>query len=335
MSKILITGCAGFIGFSTARKLLQKRNKIVGVDNLNNYYNKNFKNLRIQILKKNKNFFFYKIDINNFNELIKISKKHKFNKIIHLAAQPGVQYSFKNPKSYLKNNIDGFLNILELAKKIKCKHLLFGSSSSVYGLNNKFPFKESQNVDHPISIYSMTKRSNELMAHSYSYNFKIPITGLRFFTVYGPYGRPDMSVLKFINNIYNKKKIPIYNFGNNRRDFTFIDDIVNRIVSLLNKVPKSSKNTKNNKPNSFSSCIRLLNIGTSNTISINRLIFLIETNLGIKSKKIFYPKLKGDVEKTLADNSNIKKIVNKSKFTPYKIGIKKTVEWYLSFKKKL
>ena len=334
MKPILVTGCAGFIGFYISKKLIIKGYKIIGIDNLNNYYNRNSKIERLDILKKYKNFNFYKTDINNYSELKKIFIKNKFNKILHFAAQPGVQYSFKNPKSYIKNNINGFLNILELAKEIKCKHLIFASSSSVYGLNKNYPLSENQNVDHPISIYSVTKRSNELMAHVYSHNFNLPITGLRFFTAYGPYGRPDMAVLKFISRIYQRKKIKIFNYGKNIRDLTFIDDAVDRIFSLINKIPKSNKLIKKLRPNKNPSKFRILNIGTSKTIKVITILKIIENILKIHAKKEFLPSLKGDVRKTYADDKNFKLITKKSSRTSYYEGIKKTVSWYMGTIKK-
>tara|TARA_B100000214_G_C23945426_1_gene617777 strand:- start:654 stop:1658 length:1005 start_codon:yes stop_codon:yes gene_type:complete len=334
MKSILVTGCAGFIGFYISKKLIVKGYKIIGVDNLNNYYSRKSKLDRLDILKKYKNFYFYKIDINNLLILKKIFKKHKFNKILHFAAQPGVQYSFKNPQNYIKNNINGFLSILELAKEIKCKHLIFASSSSVYGLNKKYPLSENQNVDHPISIYSMTKRGNELMAHVYSHNFNLPITGLRFFTAYGPYGRPDMAVLKFISKIYQGKKIDLYNYGKNIRDFTFVEDAVDRIFSLINKIPKSSKNLKTLAPNKSRSRLRILNVGTSKTIRVTELIKIIEKTLNIKANKKYLPSLQGDVSKTYADDKNLRRVIKTKSKTTYHDGIKKTVMWYLKSIKK-
>jgi len=329
MKSILVTGCAGFIGFSLSKKLIYKGYKVIGIDNLNNYYDNKSKVKRLNIIKKYKKFIFYKIDINNYLALKKIFSKHKFDKILHFAAQPGVQYSFENPKSYIKNNIDGFLNILELSKEIKCKHLIFASSSSVYGLNKNYPLSENQNVDHPISIYSMTKRSNELMAHVYSHNFNIPITGLRFFTVYGPYGRPDMAVIKFISKIYNRKKIELFNHGKNIRDFTYIDDVVDRVYSLINKIPLKSKKLKKLKPNKSSSRLRILNIGNSKTIKVISIVKIIEKILKTQAKKKFLPPLRGDVGKTYADNKNLKIITKKNFHTSYYDGIKKTISWYL------
>ena len=332
MKNIFVTGCAGFIGFHFCNKLLSENYFVIGIDNLNDYYDVKLKKSRLKILNSHKNFKFYKGDIKNFNKLQKIYKKKKFNKIIHLAAQPGVNYSFINPKSYIDNNLTGFSNILELARKIKCKHLLFASSSSVYGLNKKFPLKEIDNVDHPISTYAATKRSNELMAHVYSLNFGIKVTGIRFFTVYGPFGRPDMSILIFINNIFKKKKIKIYNNGNNFRDFTYIDDVVARLFFLLENKKSYNKAIKlNYMPNESSCNFRLINIGNSKLIKMTNLIKIIEKKLNLKAKKQYLPKLRGDLQKTFADNKNLKKMMKKFHITSYEDGIEKTINWYKDF----
>ena len=333
MQNILITGCAGFIGFHISKKLLQHNYFVIGIDNLNSYYDVKLKKSRLKILKLNKKFKFYKGDIRNLKTLTKIFKEKKFSKIIHLAAQPGVNYSFVNPKSYIDNNLIGFANILELAKKIKCKHLIFASSSSVYGLNKKYPLREVDNVDHPISTYAATKKSNEVMAHVYSYNFNIKMTGIRFFTVYGPYGRPDMSILKFINNIYKKKKIDVYNNGNNFRDFTFIDDVTDRLYFLLNYGKSYTKSKKKiYGPNESISNFKIFNIGNSKLIKMTDLIKIIEKNLNLKAKKVFLPKLRGDLQKTFADNRDLKKIMKHFKATSYDEGIKKTINWYKEYK---
>ena len=239
--KYLVTGAAGFIGMHTCLKLLKKNFEVVGIDNLNDYYDVNLKIARINILKKKNNFTFYKTDIVDFKKLKKIFKKSSPTHIIHLAAQPGVRYSLKNPEAYTNSNLLGFANILECARYTKIKHLVFASSSSVYGGNLKFPFSEKDNVDHPISYYAATKKSNELMAHAYSHLFKIPVTGLRFFTVYGPWGRPDMSLFLFTRAIKNNLPIKAFNKGNMYRDFTYIDDIVEAVYKISKKLPKSSK----------------------------------------------------------------------------------------------
>ena len=333
MKNILVTGCAGFIGFHISKKLLERNYFVIGIDNLNSYYDVKLKKSRLKSLKVNKKFKFYKGDIKNIKTLIKIFKEKKFSKIIHLAAQPGVNYSFINPKSYIDNNLIGFANILELARKIKCKHLVFASSSSVYGLNKKYPLREVDNVDHPISTYAATKKSNEIMAHVYAYNFNIKITGIRFFTVYGPYGRPDMSILKFINNIYKNKKIDVYKNGNNFRDFTFIDDVTDRLYFLLNYSKSYSKQKKKiYDPHESISNFKIFNIGNSKLIKMTNLIKLIEKNLNLSAKKVFLPKLRGDLQKTFADNRELKKIMKNFKVTSYDEGIKKTIDWYKKYK---
>ena len=332
MKNIFVTGCAGFIGFHLCKKLLDKNYFVIGVDNLNNYYDVKLKKSRLKILKLNKNFKFHKGDIKNFKTLVKIFKEKKFSKIVHLAAQPGVNYSFVNPKSYIDNNIIGFSNILELARKVKCKHLVFASSSSVYGLNKKYPLREVDNVDHPISTYAATKKSNEIMAHVYAYNFNIKTTGIRFFTVYGPYGRPDMSILKFINKIYKNKKIEVYNKGNNFRDFTYIDDVIDRLYFILNNKKNYNQKKKNiYNPNESPSNFKIFNMGNSQLIKMTNLIKIIEKNLNLNAKKILLPKLRGDLQKTFADNKDLKKLMSNFKITSYESGIKKTINWYKKY----
>ena len=244
---ILVTGCAGFIGFHLAKKLIEKNLLVVGIDDLNKYYDVKLKKDRLKILNKTTKrgkFKFYKTDISKIDDIKKVFKKHNIDYVVHLAAQAGVRYSIQNPEAYVKSNLVGFANILENCKNNKVKHLLYASTSSVYGSNTKFPYKEKHRTDHPIQFYAATKRSNELMAHSYSHLFKLPTTGLRFFTVYGPWGRPDMALYKFTKNIIQNKYIDLYNKGNHSRSFTYIDDIVFAIISLLKKTPKIKRNTR-------------------------------------------------------------------------------------------
>ena len=329
MKNILITGCAGFIGMHISEKLLKNNYKVIGVDNINNYYDTRIKLNRLKILNKYKNFFFFKKDLRNKNTLEHIYSKKKFNLILHLAAQAGVRYSLKNPKNYIENNIDAFLNILEFAKHKKIKHLLYASSSSVYGTNKKQPFSEEDNVNHPISIYAVTKRTNELMAHTYSHLYKIPTTGIRFFTVYGPYGRPDMALFKFTKNILLKKKILLFNKGNMYRDFTYIEDTVDALYKLINKKPKFEK--KQIKINSSKSNFRLINIGNNKKTKLLDFLKILEKNLKIKAK-IEYDKIQmGDVKSTVTSNKNLKKIIKMKKPTSHEIGIKKFVEWFLNY----
>ena len=329
---ILVTGCAGFIGMHIANKLLQQKYNVFGVDNLNNYYDVNLKKSRIKILKKFKNFYFFKMDLKNKNTLDKIYSKRKFSLILHLAAQAGVRYSLKNPKNYLENNIDGFLNILEFSKKKKIKHLIYASSSSVYGANLKQPFSEKDNVDHQISMYAVTKRTNELMAHTYSHLYSLPTTGIRFFTVYGPYGRPDMALYKFTKNILENKKILLFNKGLMYRDFTYIDDTVDALAKIINKNPKKMKiNKKINEPHNSNCNFKIFNIGNNKKTKLLDFVKILENYLD-KKGMVKYDKIQmGDVRSTVASNNILKKYINMKKPTNHKIGIKKFVDWYLKY----
>ncbi len=321
---ILITGCAGFIGFHTAQTLLNDNYSIIGIDNLNNYYDVNLKKERLKILKKFKNFHFKKINIENKKNVEKIFKKFKPQKIIHLAAQAGVRYSLINPHAYINSNIVGFMNILDNAKKIKCKHLVYASSSSVYGGLKKYPFKENFKIDTPISMYAATKKSNELMAHVYSHLYKLPTTGLRFFTVYGPYGRPDMSLFLFVKAILKKQKINVFNYGKMKRDFTYIDDIVGGTIKVLFKPPKSIKN---------SPPYRIFNIGNNNPVKLESFIKIIEKELQIKAIKNKMPIQKGDIPVSFASISNLNKITGYKPKTTVNKGILNFIKWYKEYNK--
>ncbi len=332
MESILVTGCAGFIGMHITKKLLSKNYKVFGVDNLNNYYDVNLKKKRINLLKKYKNFIFYRKDLKDPNILNNIYKKKKFKTILHLAAQAGVRYSLKNPKNYLENNVDSFLNILEFAKNKKIKHLIYASSSSVYGLNTKQPFSEEDNVNHPISMYAVTKRTNELMAHSYSHLYNLPTTGIRFFTVYGPYGRPDMALFKFTKNILENKEITLFNKGNMYRDFTYIDDTVDALYKIINKpIQKNSKNKKKYSINESESSFRLINIGNNRKTKLMDFVRILETNLNKKAKIKFDKIQMGDVKSTVTSKKNLNNLINMKKPTNHKIGIMKFVNWFLSY----
>ena len=320
----LVTGCAGFIGMHLTMSLLKKNKSVIGIDNMNNYYDVYLKKKRLSNLKKFKKFNFKKVDIKNLNSLKKIVKDYKIDYIINLAAQAGVRYSITNPETYFENNIKGFFNILEIAKSKKVKHLVYASSSSVYGASQKKVFKESDNVDQPISFYASSKRSNELMAHSYSYIYGIPVTGIRYFSVYGPWGRPDMSLFIFTKKILSGKSIDVFNKGKMKRDFTFIDDAVNATYKIIHKIPKINRDNKICK-------FKIFNVGGGNTISLINYIKLIEKNLGIKAKKNLKGMQLGDVKATLSNNDDLKSSV---KFNPkinIKIGIKKFIDWYKSF----
>ena len=329
---ILVTGCAGFIGFHVAKKLLQKKYKIIGIDNINSYYSIKLKKDRLSELKKFKHFNFFKIDLIKKKKLDYIMKKFKPNYIIHLAAQAGVRFSIKNPDSYLNSNILGTFNILKVAHNIKVKHLIIGSSSSVYGANKKIPFKEIDKTDHQVSFYAATKKSTEALAHAYSSLWKLPITMLRFFTVYGPFGRPDMAYFKFTKKILKGRKIDIYNKGKMYRDYTYVDDIVDGIFKILNKIPKiSSKRKIKNDSLSPVAPFRILNIGNTKKIYLLDFINTLEKILNRKIKRNYLPMQKGDVYSTLSDSSLLRRLTRYNPKTDYKIGIKKFLDWYLNY----
>ena len=331
-TKLFITGSSGFIGFHVAKRYLDKGFKVYGFDSMNSYYDVKLKRSRLNILKKYKNFSFTKGNLENQKKLNSSINKFKPSIIIHLAAQAGVRYSIENPKIYLNSNIIGTFNVIECAKKLNIKHLIIGSSSSVYGANKKFPFQEIDKTDRQISFYAATKKSTENIAHSYSSLWKIPITVLRFFTVYGPWGRPDMAYFKFTKNILRGKKIDVYNKGKMYRDYTYIDDIVDGIVKLTNKIPKlnSSKKYKNDSI-SHVAPIRTLNIGNTKKVLLSDFIRAIEKNLNKKAVKRFLPMQKGDVYSTLSDSSLLRRITGYNPKTKYKDGIKKFLNWYLDY----
>ena len=320
--KILITGVAGFIGFHLTKKLLQNKCKVIGIDNLNNYYDVNLKLKRLKLIKKQ--IKFYKIDITNFKKLKDIFKKYNPDIVINLAAQAGVRYSIKQPKKYISVNIKGFFNVIELSRKFKVKHFLFASSSSVYGKNTKIPFNENDNTSSQTNIYGVTKKTNEIMAHSFSHLYNLKCTALRFFTVYGPWGRPDMALFKFTQNILNEEEIKIFNFGNMFRDFTYIDDAVNYTFNLIKK--KKNKSYNNN-------LFEIFNIANSKPVNIMKFIKIIEFYLKKKAKikKIEY--LKTEMLKTHSDPKKLERTLGKIKKTSLKLGVKKFIIWYKNFHK--
>ena len=340
--KILITGAAGFIGFHLAKKLIENKISVITIDNLNNYYDVNIKKKRIRILndiaKKNKVLFkLYKFDLSDKKKFKNISKI-KFNIIINLAAQAGVRYSLQKPHSYVKSNIEGFLNILELARNIKKSTVIYASTSSVYGGSKDTPFDEKNPAVHPLQLYAATKRSNELMAHAYSYLFSINTIGLRFFTVYGPWSRPDMSLFTFAKNIVDGKPIKIFNKGNHIRDFTYVDDIVESIYKLITshryKKYKIQKKIGITNPSSSSAPFEIYNIGNNKPTNLMYYINLIEKGLGKKAKKKFVNFQKGDIQNT---HANINKLIKKIKFKPstsIEKGVKNFCDWFLSYYKK-
>ena len=331
-TKLFITGSSGFIGFHVAKRYLDKGYIVHGLDSMNNFYDIKLKKSRLKILKRYKNFSFTKGNLENQTILNNSLSKFKPALIIHLAAQAGVRYSIKNPKVYLNSNITGTFHVIEAAKKFKIKHLIIGSSSSVYGANKKFPFREIDKTDNQISFYAATKKSTENLAHSYSSLWKIPITVLRFFTVYGPWGRPDMAYFKFTKNILSGRKIDIYNKGKMYRDYTYIDDIVDGIFKLTNKIPKSNSLKKyKNDSLSHVAPIRILNIGNTEKILLSDFINTLEKELGKKAIKNFLPMQKGDVYSTLSDTKLLTRITGYKPRTKYKEGIKKFLNWYLNY----
>ena len=332
--KILITGTAGFIGFSLARSLLVDGYNIVGIDNINNYYSRKLKFNRLKILKKFKNFKFFKLDIRNKSKLNKCLKNYKIETVYHLAAQAGVRHSIIKPNDYVTNNLVGFFNILEFSKNKKIKHFLFASTSSVYGLNKKLPFSENDPVNHPSQFYAATKRSNELMAHSYSSIYGLKCTGVRFFTVYGPWGRPDMALFKFVNNILNEKPIDIYNFGDHIRDFSYIDDVVECLKKIKNKYPKKNKSINSHNPSLSSVPFQLLNIGNQNKVKLIDYIKEIEKILNINAKKNYLNLQLGDIPKSYSKMTNTDKLTKYKFKVNYKEGVKKFIDWFIKHHKK-
>ena len=330
--KIIVTGSSGFIGFHVSKKLLGSGNKVHGIDSMNNYYDVNLKKARLAILKKYKNFSFSKAKIENSKDLGKAFKKFKPTVVIHLAAQAGVRYSIEKPRVYLDSNITGTYNIIEIAKRLNVKHLIMASSSSVYGANKKIPFKEVDKTETQMSIYAATKKSNESMAHAYSNIWKIPITMVRFFTVYGPWGRPDMALFKFTRGILKNRKIDVYNNGKMYRDFTYIDDIVNGINLLISKVP-STKQLGKYKDDSLSPIapFRILNIGNTKKVFLLEFIKEIEKVLGKKAKRNYMPLQKGDVKQTLSNTNLLKRITNYNPKINFKTGIRNFLDWYLEY----
>ena len=334
MKKIFITGSSGFIGFHLSKLLLDKGCSVHGYDSMNDYYDIKLKKSRLLILKKYKNFSFIKNKLENRKILEKSISKYKPSCIIHLAAQAGVRYSIDKPLVYLSSNINGTYNVIEFAKKIGVNHLIIASSSSVYGSNKKIPFKEIDKSDTQLSIYAATKKSTESIAHAYSNIWKIPTTMLRFFTVYGPWGRPDMALFKFTKGIISKKRIDIYNNGKMFRDFTYIDDIVNGINLLINKPPNRNQlNKYKNDSLSNVAPFRILNIGNTKKVYLLDFIKALENELGKKAIKNLMPLQRGDVKITLSDCSLLKKITGYNPKTNYRVGIKKFLEWYRKYYK--
>ena len=348
--RVLVTGAAGFIGFHLSKRLLDEGSRVVGIDNLNAYYDVNLKKARLAILKKYDNFTFHKLNISNrraMEGLFRGSPKTEtfpvtrhasrvtdsFDTVVHLAAQAGVRYSITNPYAYIESNIAGFINILEGCRHHKVKHLVYASSSSVYGANTKMPFSIHHNIDHPVSLYAATKKSNELMAHTYSSLYKIPTTGLRFFTVYGPWGRPDMALFLFTRAILEGKPIDVFNYGKMQRDFTYIDDIIEGVVRVMKKTPKPNPSWSGNAPDPGTSYApyKVYNIGNNNPVELMTFIETIEKCLGKKAKKKLLPLQAGDVPATYADVDDLMNDVGFKPATPIEEGVGRFVEWYQNY----
>lgn len=330
---MLVTGSAGFIGFHVCKRLFADGYTVTGIDNLNTYYDIGLKHSRLSVLKDTPGFSFHELDIIDKKQIDELLSKEKFDYVINLAAQAGVRYSLTNPYAYLESNMHGFLNILEACRHHAPKHLVYASSSSVYGANTKMPFSVHHNVDHPISLYAASKKSNELMAHTYSALYNLPTTGLRFFTVYGPFGRPDMALFLFTKAILEGKPIDVYNHGKMKRDFTYVDDIVEGIVRVLNSVPKSNEqwNSKSPDPATSFAPYKLYNIGNNQPVELMQFISVLEDKLGKKAVKNMMPIQEGDVPETYADVDDLMKDVGFKPSTKIEDGISKFVDWYVTY----
>jgi UDP-glucuronate 4-epimerase len=334
--QIIVTGSAGFIGHAVCIKLLERGENIIGIDNHNNYYDVKLKNNRIKNLLKFSNYTHYKIDISHRQKLDKVFVNNKIQQVIHLAAQAGVRYSMENPIAYINSNIVGFAYILENCRHHNIKHLVYASTSSVYGANAKMPFSEHDNANHPLSIYAASKKSNELMAHSYSYLYHLPTTGLRFFTVYGPWGRPDMALFKFTKAILENKPIEVFNHGKHTRDFTYIDDIVKGVIKTLDNPATGNVDWNKNQPDPATSKApwRIYNIGNNKPVQLMSYINALEKALGKKANINFLPLQLGDVSDTFANIDNLEKKFNYKPSTSFTEGILNFVKWYIDYYKK-
>jgi UDP-glucuronate 4-epimerase len=333
--KLLLTGSAGFIGFHTAQILLARGDEVVGLDNLNDYYDVTLKQARLDILERSPNFRFVKLDLADRPGMGALFAQEKFQRVIHLAAQAGVRYSIQNPLAYIDSNVVGFANVLEGCRHNGTEHLVYASTSSVYGANTAMPFSVHQNVDHPLSFYAATKKANELMAHTYAHLYQLPVTGLRFFTVYGPWGRPDMALFLFTKNILAGKPIDVFNYGNHRRDFTYVDDIAQGVVRAMDRVATSNADWNSNEPDPGTSKApyRLYNIGNNEPVELIRYIELIEQYLGKKAQKNLLPLQQGDVPDTYADVEDLVRDVGYRPATSVEEGVRRFVEWYVAYYK--
>lgn len=329
--KILVTGAAGFIGYHLCQQLLWQGAEVVGIDNLNDYYDVTLKETRIARLKASPRFLFQKLDLGHRPSIERLFQDHNFQKVVHLGAQAGVRYSIENPHIYVDSNVVGFLNILEGCRHGGVEHLVFASSSSVYGKNRDMPFRVDQNVDHPVSLYAATKKSNELMAHTYSHLYGLAITGLRFFTVYGPWGRPDMAPFLFASAIFEDRPIKVFNNGDMKRDFTYVGDIVDGVIKTLSHHPKPLETGERLTPGTSNVPYRIYNIGNNQPVSLMRFIELLECSIGKEAKKDFLPMQPGDVKETFADTTDLQRDVGFKANTPIEIGVPKFVEWFRDY----
>ncbi len=331
--KLLVTGAAGFIGFHAAKRLLERGEQVVGVDNLSDYYDPGLKAARLEILQRHATFRFVKIDVADREAVDALFRAEKFQRVVHLAAQAGVRYSIVNPHAYVQSNITGFLHVIEGCRHNAVEHLVYASTSSVYGANTHMPFSERQNVDHPLTLYAATKKSNELMAHSYSSLYGLPTTGLRFFTVYGPWGRPDMALFLFTKNMLAGEPIEVFNDGRHRRDFTYVDDIVEGILAALDHTAAPDPNWNSDAPDPASSSApyRIYNIGNQRPVELLRYIEVLERCLGRKARKNLLPMQPGDVPDTWADVGALAGATGYRSGTDLETGVKRFVEWYLQY----
>ncbi len=331
--KVLVTGAAGFIGFHTAKQLLERGDEVVGLDNFNDYYDVRLKESRAEILDDFDQFRMVRLSLEDRDGMEALFAAEGFDKVVHLAAQAGVRYSIENPHSYIDSNIVGTLNVLEGCRHNEVQHLVYASSSSVYGANSAMPFSIHQNVDHPLALYGATKKANELMAHTYSNLYNIPTTGLRFFTVYGPYGRPDMALFLFTKAILKDEPIDVFNFGNHKRDFTFVDDIVEGVIRTMDKTatPNDEWDSADPDPGTSRAPYRIYNIGNQQPVELMRYIETIEDCLGKKAEKNLLPLQPGDVPDTYADTTDLMNDVGYQPATPIEVGVKKFVDWYLDY----
>jgi len=331
--KLLVTGAAGFIGFHTSRVLLERGDAVLGLDNLNDYYDVTLKQARLAALQRYPNFRFVKLDLADRTALPALFADERFERVIHLGAQAGVRYSITNPLAYIDSNVVGFANVLEGCRHSGVQHLVYASTSSVYGANTRMPFSVHQNVDHPLSFYAATKKANELMAHTYAHLYGLPVTGLRFFTVYGPWGRPDMALFLFTRSILAGKPIDVFNYGNHRRDFTYVDDIAQGVVRACDRIATANSDWQGDTPDPGTSKApyRLYNIGNNQPVELMRYIEVLEQCLGRQAQKNLLPLQQGDVPDTFADVDDLVRDVGYRPATPVEQGVRRFVEWYLSY----